>query len=145
MINELPEPSKTNYPHTFRKYAYCDAEERNAWFATIFGLIALCEQQMREDSIPCPQFTTEQLDALSLDRDEWAKTISDPERVELLYSGVFQVGLGRLMARGTSTERNNWVDTLQFCCKGAGWVFFGSVGGNAITKLMGEVGNRSSK
>src|SRR5258708_25658722 len=104
MNDNLPEPSQTNYPHTFSKYAYFDAEERSAWFASIFGLIALFECQMREDSLPCPEFSVEQLDALSLEPDEWARTISNPERIERMFTAVFQVCLGRLMVRGTSPE-----------------------------------------
>jgi hypothetical protein len=140
MNNELPKPSKANYPHTFRKFRDY-AEERNAWFAAIFELIDLFECQMREDSLPCPKFTVEQLDALSLDQDEWAKTISDPERVKQLFTGAFMVGFGRLRARGTSQERNDWVDTVERCYKSeatpARWAFFLSVGGSTIAQIMG--------
>jgi hypothetical protein len=139
MNNTPPGPSKTDYPHTFSKYSDCE-EERNAWFASVFGLIALYERQMREDSLPCPQFTVEQLDALSLAQDEWDETISDPERVKQMFIGAFKVGLGRLKASGSSQERNNWVDTVERCYKKdykARMVFLLSVGGNVISKIMG--------
>ena len=140
MTNNLPEFSKNNFPLTFEKYAYANEQQRVAWFATIFELISLCERQMREDALPFLPLTLEQLDTLSLSKDELVKTVSDPQQFEQLFSGIFGVGIGRLKARGTSQERNGWVDTMERCYKP---LFLLSVGGSAIVKIMYENRNQS--
>jgi hypothetical protein len=155
---ELPKPTRDTFPKTFRKYEPYFKEELNDWFAVILSLIASAQNMasvadekqlvvMEGHDQPIAQaflwslLSAETIDALCLKRDEWDKTVPNPDVTRKTMEAILSMGLNGL--RGTRAV-DPWCDALNRVAKGTGFVFFGSVGGKIVVELMGNIGTKRS-